>query len=55
MLAAASEAAAQASGEAGSGEDGGDKSAASSLGKGRWGFFGWFMLVAGVLGVWEGW
>jgi len=51
MLAAASEAAAQASGDESSAEGSGDKNAASSFGEVCWGVYGWFVFVAGVLGV----
>jgi hypothetical protein len=51
MLAAASEAAAQSTDSESSEEGSGDKSAASSSGDVFWGLYGWFVLVAGALGV----
>ena len=51
MLAAASEAAAQATDSESTGEGSGDKSAASSLGEVRWEFCGWVAVVAGMLAV----
>ena len=51
MLASASEAAAQASNGESSGEGGGDKNAASSLGELCWVAYGWVVLIAGLLGV----
>jgi hypothetical protein len=51
MLAAASEAAAQATDIASSEEDSGDKSAASSSREVSWGIYSLFILVVVVLGV----